>query len=338
MKNSQTFFIRNKAIALPAMLLLLVVTVIANICIGTVSVSPARIVQIISGIEGDTVEASIVLFARLPRILAAILAGAALSVSGLIIQTVLDNPLAAPNIIGVNSGAGLMVILCSLVFPGRLSLLPFAAFAGALLAVLFVLFLAQKTGASRFTLLLAGVSVSTVLNALIDAVIEIAPDALLNYSDFRLGGLHGVSLEKIGAAPCLIVIGLLSAFLLSDRMELLQLGAETAHSLGLSVSFTRIILLTAAASLAGAAISFSGMIGFVGLIVPHIVRKLFGTEIRWQLAFCILGGAVFLLLCDLLARTIFSPYEISVSILLSLLGGPFFIGILFRQRGGRIHD
>ena len=234
----------------------------------------------------------------------------ALAVSGAVIQSVLNNPLAAPNIIGVNSGAGLMVVLCSALFPQSVALTPLAAFLGAFLGVLLVLFIAERTGASRITLVLAGVAVSNIFSAGIDALVTFFPDAVLSYTDFRIGGLNNLSMDRIVPAFWVVLAALVLLFSLSSEMDILALGRETAQSLGL--------------------------LGFVGLIVPHIMRRTVGEDSLPLLLACALGGASLLTLCDLLSRVLFAPYEIPVGIVLSLAGGPFFIWLLLRQRGGRI--
>jgi len=306
-------------------------------CLGAASLSPGEIVSVLLGEETGTA-ARIVRYARLPRTCGCLLAGAALAVAGAVIQSVLGNPLAAPNIIGVSSGAGLAVALFGALAPTKAAATPIAAFAGALLGVLLVLFIAEKTGASKLTLVLAGVAVSGVFSAGIDAVVTFVPDALAGYSDFRIGGLSNLSMRRVIPAFWVILIAMILIFSLAGELDVLLLGTDTAQSLGLRAKPLRLILLTLAAALAGAAVSFSGLIGFVGLIVPHIMRRLIGEDSRPLLAGCALGGAATLTLCDLLARLLFAPYELPVGIVLSLAGGPFFIWLLLRQRGGRIHD
>ena len=336
MKNWQTFSIRSNSRTVKVLgflILLTVLAALASICFGPVFVSPALLPKILLGQLTGTTEAKIVLLARLPRTAGCLLAGMALAVSGAVIQSVLHNPLAAPNIIGVNSGAGLMVVLVGAVAPYALWLTPLAAFFGALVGVLVVLFIAERTGASRITLVLAGVAVSNIFSAGIDAVITFFPDAVLGYSDFRIGGLTNLSFDKL--RPAFWVILLLS---LTSELDILALGSDTARSLGLPVKQLRLLFLALAAALAGAAVSFCGLLGFVGLIVPHIMRRCIGEDSRPLLLSCALGGAALLTLCDLAARLLFAPFEVPVGIVLSLAGGPFFIWLLLRQRGGRIHD
>ena len=210
--------------------------------------------------------------------------------------------------------------------------------AGAMAGVLLVLFFSEATGASRITLVLAGVAISNIFSALIDAVTTVFPDALTGYTDFRMGGLAGVSLARIAPAAVLIGVSLAAAAVLAGDLDLLALGPETARSLGLRVRPARLVFLALAAALAGAAVSFCGLVGFVGLLVPHIVRRLVGGESRPLLLYSALGGAALLTVCDLLARLAAAPFELPVGTVLSLVGGPFFLWLLIRQRGGRTHD
>jgi len=280
----------------------------------------------------------IVNYVRIPRMLAAILAGSALSVSGVILQSVLNNSLASPNVIGVNAGSGLFVVLITALFPSYFYLTPVAAFLGALTAVFLVYFIAQKTGVSRITIVLAGIAVSNFIGAITDTILTIVPDASISRTAFMIGGFSGVTMEEISFAAIFIVFGLIVSFLLSYDMNVLSLGDETAKSLGLNVSRYRFIFLTVAALLAGSAISFSGLIGFIGLIVPHAARSLVGNDNRLLTAVSALLGSIFTLFCDILSRVLFAPYEIPVGIIMSFIGGPFFVYLLLKKKGGRIHD
>lgn len=345
MRNWLTFFTRRRnsggkdsRSVLVLLLLLVVFCAVMSMCLGAVQVSFRDILTILTGRQNGTKAAHILLLARLPRTCGCLLAGMALAVSGAIIQSVLNNPLAAPNVIGVNSGAGLMVILFSALAPANVALVPAAAFAGALLGVMLVLFIGEKTGASRITLVLSGVAVSNIFSAGIDAVITFVPDVLNGYSDFRIGGFANLSMNRIIPAFWLIVVALLVVLSLSHELDILNLGADTAQSLGLPAKKLRLLFLILAAALAGAAVSFSGLLGFVGLIIPHIMRKVVGEENHILIPSCALGGAALVTICDLLARIVVAPYELPVGIVLSLLGGPFFLWLLLRQRGGRVHD
>jgi len=335
MKNLRISSIRqNKGQFLALLALLTILAALLSLCVGSVWVSPGEIFAALRS-GGEDPAGRIFLYARLPRTCGCLMAGTALAVSGAVIQSVLANPLAAPNIIGVNSGAGLMVALCCAFCPERAAAVPLMAFLGALMGVLLVLFLAERTGAAKITLVLAGVAVSSIFSAGIDAVVTFVPDALNAYSDFRIGGLANLSMESLWPAAVVLFPALGGCFLLCSEMDVLMLGTDIAHSLGLNAKGVRLVLLALAAALAGSAVSFCGLLGFVGLIVPHIVRRLLGEESRYLIPGCTLGGALLLTVCDLLARTLAAPYELSVGIVLSLLGGPFFIWLLLRQRGGR---
>jgi len=326
----------SKETAFTLLLILTAVTAVLSIAVGAVFLSPAQVLSVLAGQFPDTTAASIIWYSRIPRTCGCLLTGAALAVSGAMIQSVLANPLAAPNIIGVNSGAGFVVALGCALAPAAVEWMPLLAFLGAFSGVMLVRFIARRTGASRMTVVLAGVAVSSVFSAGIDAVITFVPDALNGYSDFRIGGLANLTMDRVNPAFWVILAGLVLAFSMAGEMDILMLGPDTAQSLGLSVGRVRMFLLTVAAALAGAAVSVAGLLGFVGLIVPHIMRTLVGEESRPLLASCALGGAVFLTACDLLARILFAPHELPVGIVLALAGGPFFIWLLLRQRGGRM--
>ena len=252
----------------------------------------------------------------------------------MIIQGVLNNPLAAPNVIGVNSGAGLATALCCALAPGAVGLTPVAAFFGALAGVLLVLFISERAGAARITLVLAGVAMSSIFSAGIDAVVTFCPDALAGYTDFRIGGVKNLSMARLAPAFWVILIALLLALSLSNELDLLLLGRETAQSLGLPAKWLRLVLLMLAAALAGAAVSFAGLLGFVGLLTPHILRRAVGEESFFLLLSSALGGGLLLTVCDLASRLIFAPFELPLGVVLSLTGGPFFIWLLLKQRRG----
>ncbi len=312
---------------------LLALSGVASLAFGAVSIPPGEVIAALLG-RGSGTTASIVLYARLPRLCGCLLAGAALACAGVIIQGVLNNPLAAPNVIGVNSGAGLATALCCALAPGAVRWTPLAAFLGALIGVLLVLFIAERAGAARITLVLAGVAMSSMFGAGIDAVVTFVPDALSGYTDFRVGGVKNLSMARLAPAFWVILIALLIALSLSNELDLLLLGRETAQSLGLPAKWLRLALLMVAAALAGAAVSFAGLLGFVGLLVPHIMRRLLGEDSFPLLLSSALGGGLLLTVCDLASRLIFAPFELPLGVVLSLAGGPFFIWLLLKQRRG----
>ena len=313
--------------------LLLPAAALFSLCVGASGASLTQgLADLLRGVSSPA--ARIVRYIRLPRVLAAMLAGAALAASGVLIQGVLGNPLAGPNVIGVNAGAGFFTLLCACLLPSAATLLPAAAFAGALLTSLIILLLSDRMGASRITVMLAGVAISSIFSAGSDLITTLSPDTTLGMSAFMIGGFSDVSTARLRTAALYILPALAISLLLAGDLDVLALGDEVAASLGLRVRRTRVLLLAFASVLAGAAVSFAGLLGFVGLIVPHAVRRVVGGEHRQLLPLSMLGGALFTLLCDTAARTLFSPYEVPVGILLSLVGGPFFLFLLLRNRKG----
>ena len=337
MNSLRTFCIRrNKELFLIGLGILVFIAAAISLFAGSVKVSPRDVMLAVLGEDSVSTSARIVLFSRLPRTCAAMLAGAALATAGMVIQTVLNNPLASPSIIGVNSSAGFAVALMCALFPAAQKYTPVAAFLGALAGVMIVMVLSQSTVAARITVVLAGVAISNFFSAGIDAVVTLVPDALSGVTDFRIGGFAGVTMVKLVPSAIIILMSLLVLVTLSQQLDILALGTDTARSLGLAVGPIRVVFLVLAAALAGAAVSFSGLLGFVGLIVPHIMRKLIGEESGILLIASALGGAFFVIVCDLLARLVFAPFEIPVGIVLAFAGAPFFLWLLFKQRGGRI--
>ncbi|MCI8869741.1 MAG: iron ABC transporter permease [Lawsonibacter sp.] len=335
MKSLPTSYTRfRKRITILALAAAAACAAVASLCAGSTALPLSQVLAVLSG-GGEGTARNIVLYVRLPRTLAALLCGAALAMGGAVIQGVLGNPLAGPNIIGVNAGAGLGAVLCSALLPASLTAVPIAAFAGALGACMLVYALARRTGASRITLVLAGVAISSMLSAGIDALSILFPDAALGANSFLIGRLSGVTLSALAAPAWLTALAGAGALAMSYELDLLSLGDEVAQSLGLSARSVRNILLTLAAVLCGAAVSFAGLVGFVGLLVPHAARFLVGSEHKYLLGASLFLGAALVTVCDLAGRVLFAPFELPVGILLSLMGGPFFLWLLFRQRGGR---
>lgn len=306
----------------------------AAFLVGSSSVSWADFAAWITGGEVSATAKSILVNVRLPRVLAALLAGGALAVAGAIIQAVLDNPMASPNIIGINSGAGLAVLIAASVFPSMLWLPPLAAFLGALLTALIIFGISAGANTSRLTVVLAGIAITTVFGAGMNTILIVNPDAYVGSSSFLVGGLAGVLMDDLWWPAAYIVAGLAVALLSAGKLNIMSLGDETAHALGMNVDVCRLAMLGLAAVLAGAAVSFAGLLGFVGLIIPHLVRFFTGHDNRIVLPLSAVVGAAFVVVCDLLARVMFAPYEVPVGILMAFLGGPFFIYLILRNRRG----
>ena len=312
--------------------LLAVAAFCAALFFGAAEASVASAFRALFAGDATVTDFKIVFYIRLPRALGAFLAGAALATAGIIIQSVLNNPLAAPNLIGVNAGAGFFVILVMAVLRDFLLFLPLAAFVGALLTALLIYAISALTGAGKVTVTLVGVAVGSILTAGINTIKTLFPDSVYDVSGFLIGGLSSASMSAVLPAGIMIAPALLAAWLFSARLDVLSLGTEVAGGLGIRVTRARLAWLMLAAVLAGAAVSFAGLIGFVGLIVPHVMRKFVGNAHRYLIPISVFGGGAFLLIADLLSRTLFAPYELPVGILLSLAGGPFFILLLLAER------
>ena len=277
-------------------------------------------------------------YVRLPRTAAALVCGAALAVSGAVIQGVLANRLASPSIIGVNSGAGLAVTICTAlgVYGGwRLSVF---SFLGAFAAVMLVSLGSRKWGASRGTVILIGVAMNSLLAAFSDTIVTFMPNVGVMSNDFKIGEFSGVTYQKLIPAALIISVAVIVLLTLTNELDVLTLGEDNAKGLGMNTSVMRVLFLLLAALLAGCAVSLAGLLSFVGLIVPHAVRRFAGSKSSHLLGLCTLFGAAFVCLCDTIARTAFAPYEIPVGIIMAFLGAPFFVFILVKGKGGHARD
>lgn len=298
---------------------------------GAVKISLMEIINTIF-YEEATVNYQIIWNVRLPRTIVASLAGTCLALSGCILQGVMRNPLAGPNIIGVSSGAGLMTLVILIIFPDYYFLAPLGAFAGALFATLFIYFLAWKEGVTPTRLILAGVAISSLLGAGNNAIMTFYPDKVSGVIGFMVGGLSSTNWKHVDMIYPYVIIGLLLLLLITNKLNILILGDEVATGLGLNVEATRFFFIIISSLLAGAAVSAVGLLGFVGLIVPHITRQFIGSDYRYLLPATIFTGSTVVVLCDTLARVMFAPVEIPVGIIMSALGAPFFLYLLRRKK------
>lgn len=298
---------------------------------GSLNLTPMAVTNAIF-IEKDTVNHQIIWNVRLPRTLIAGLVGVCLSLSGVILQGVMRNPLASPNIIGVSSGAGLMAFIIMIIFPQYYYLVPAGAFVGALLATLLIYGLAWKKGIQPMRIILAGVAVSSFLGAGINALMTFFPERLVGVVDFLIGGLSARTWPHFNMLWPYALLGISIAFLLPNRLNILMLGDEVATGIGLHVERTRLLFIAIAALLAGSAVSVVGLLGFVGLIVPHTARLIIGSDYRYLFPATAILGAAVVMFCDTIARLILDPIEIPVGIIMALIGGPFFLYLLREKR------
>ena len=276
--------------------------------------------------------AALILYSlRLPRMLAGLFAGAGLALSGSLLQKVTDNPLAAPSVLGINAGAGFFVILTMTLFPSVAALQPAASFGGAMLTAFCILALSHKGGLGKVTVMLCGVAFSALFGAGISFLSVLDADVLASYTAFSVGGLQGVTLRELYLPMLMILLCFVGAVMLSGRLQLFCLGDSLAASLGVSVKRVRLTALILAAASAAAAVSFAGLLGFVGLLVPNLCRKLAKNDTRCEILLSPMVGGILLLVADLVGRLVFTPTEVPVGIFTALLGVPFFLTLLLRR-------
>lgn len=275
---------------------------------------------------------TIVLNLRLPRIILAILIGSSLSAAGALLQSVMRNPLADPGTIGVSAGAGTAATTILLIFPQLSASVPLFAFGGAALACVLIYTMAWKGGVDPTRIILSGVAINSVLGAYNSLLQLMNSDSLEGVLAFMNGSLSGRGWHQVQIAACYASVGLVMAFLCIKSANALQLGEEMAKSLGVKVSLNRVLLSAVAAFLAAATVSVAGMIGFVGLVVPHIARLLVGSDYKVMMPVSVVLGAVVLLAADTVGRTVVPGMEIPVGIVMAVCGGPFFLYLL-RKKG-----
>ena len=291
-------------------------------------------------ISGNTSSSygKIILFVRLPRTVAAILSGSALAVSGAVLQSVLNNRLASPGIIGINSGAGLLITLCAAfgIYGGwQLSLF---SFLGAFLSAVVISLGAKKYNASKGTVILIGVALNSLLNALADGVNVFFKDAAVLSHEFKVGDFSGVTLKATIYPAIFILIAIVLLVSLSKELEILSMGEDCAKSLGVNTKTMRVTFLMLSALLASSAVSMAGLLSFAGLIVPHIIKGFSGKKSVHHMALCALYGGGFVCLCDTVSRVVFAPFEIPVGIVMSVIGVPFFVYIILKKKERKIYD
>ncbi|WBG91560.1 iron ABC transporter permease [Pantoea piersonii] len=277
---------------------------------------------------------------RLPRVLLAVLIGMALAVSGAVMQGLFRNPLADPGLLGISSGAGLAVAIAislPLALPPLLALwLPtLAAFLGSLAVMALIFSLSRLALGNLARLLLVGIAINALCSSVVGVLSWLSNDQQLRQlSLWGMGSMSQAQWPMLAVCAAFILPSLLLTLLRARHLNLLQLGEEDAHYMGIDVRRTQRQLLVLSALLVGAAVSVSGIIGFVGLVVPHMMRFCLGSDHRWMLPGSALAGAILLLLADTLARTIVVPAEMPVGLLTSLLGGPWFLWLILRQQRG----
>ncbi len=319
-------------------LLLIVISIVVitlSILIGSTQIAFDDLLKFISGKQVENYVINIIKYVRIPRTLAGYLCGFALAFSGILLQTSLNNALASPSTIGVNAGAGLFVVISAIIFPYNLPAKFILAFLGAIIISLIVYYTSVFTGTSKMTIILAGIAISTFCNAISDAIITVSPDVVFDRSAFYIGSLSTVKYDQLIVSTIFIIIAFIVIMFFTAQIDILKLGNELPKTLGINVKTLHLIILLSASLMAGASIAIAGLLGFIGLIIPQIALRIFNSESKTLLPKAGLLGGIFLVTCDLLTRIVFAPYELPVGIVLSFIGAPFFIYLLFsgKKRG-----
>ena len=313
------------------LLVLLVAAFIYGVGTGSIPLSPEQVLQGIFGPD-DYEWHRVVWDIRLPRVLLAAMVGANLATSGVILQAIMGNPLADPGIIGVSSGAGLFGIIILLAFPSMYLMVPLFAFVGAMLACIVIYVLAWKGGIQPMRIILAGVAVAAFFSAIQTFVQQRFDDSLLAVYTWILGRLSTNGWSDIVTIAPYVVLSWVVLLLHRRVLDVLALGDVEAASLGINVPRVRLVLVLTATLGTTAVVSVSGLIGFVGIVVPHAMRLIFGSSYRLLLPLSMLFGAAFLVLTDVAARSLIAPAELPIGVVTALLGAPFFLVVLRRGR------
>lgn len=341
-KNNHTY--RAKAlycVVFMALLAALFVITVLNINIGSVPISVGKIIGILLHKQGDPTLVNIIWKIRLPRILMAALLGGALSLSGFLLQTFFANPIAGPFVLGISSGAKMVVALSMIYFIGAFGAvsswtLIIAAFVGSLLSVGFILIMSRRLKGMA-TLLVAGIMIGYICSAITDFVVTFAEDSdIVNLHGWSLGSFSGMSWDNVTTAAILVGVTTLAVFLLSKPIGAYQLGEAYAQSMGVNIRVFRVALILLSSLLSACVTAFAGPITFVGIAVPYLVKRLLNTSKPIVVIPAVfLGGAVFCMGCDLIARTAFAPTELNISTVTSVFGAPVVIGMMLRRNKER---
>ena len=326
------------AVSFVILIVLLLLLFFWNINAGSVQMSVKEIFEIIVKKTGEQTAYNIVWQIRLPRILAALLLGGALSVSGFLLQTFFGNPIAGPFVLGISSGAKLVVSLVMIFLLSRgiassSLVMILAAFVGSMISMGFILLVSRKV--KRMSMLvICGVMIGYICSAVTDFVVTFADDSnIVNLHNWSLGSFSGTTWGNVQVCAIVVLISLALAFLMSKPMSAYQLGENYAQNMGVNIKAFRISLILLSSVLSATVTAFAGPISFVGIAVPHLIKSLMKTaKPILIIPGCFLGGAVFCLFCDLIARTVFAPTELSISSVTAVFGAPVVIYMMVRKQ------
>ncbi|MDO5784176.1 MAG: iron ABC transporter permease [Eubacteriales bacterium] len=314
---------------------LLCALLVLNLNAGSVDLSAGQVLQILTG--QSTENTAIIWEIRFPRLLAATILGGALSVSGFLLQTFFANPIAGPFVLGISSGAKLVVALVMIFFLSRgvvlnSAALIIAAFVGSMISMGFILLISGKVKKMSL-LVISGVMIGYICSAITDFVVTFADDSnIVNLHNWSMGSFSGMTWSNVQTMAVVVFLSLVFTFLLSKPMGAYQLGEVYAQNIGVNVRLFRVELILLSSILSACVTAFAGPISFVGIAVPHLVKSLFRTaKPLFIIPACFLGGAVFCLFCDLIARTLFAPTELSISSVTAIFGAPVVIWMMLHR-------
>lgn len=311
---------------------LLCIGAIIHLGLGARAIAPRVVVEALLHYDPRNFDHRIIVNLRLTRLLAALLTGAALGAAGLLLQTVIRNPLGEPHILGLNAGATLAVVVCSAIgiTAGVSQPLAAALGAAALFGLVMLLASAGRAGATAMKITLCGVALSAFASAITASILILDEQTLQAMRTWLAGDLSGIRLATLQIASIPTLLGILLAGFLAPRLNILALGDRVASGLGVPVARTRVFGVIAIALLCGAAVSVAGPIGFIGLVVPHVIRRWAGQDIRTGLLLALPTGALLLLSADILARWLLAPQELATGVMTAMVGAPVFIAIAVR--------
>lgn len=326
---------QGKVLGLIAGLLLLCIFIILSIVLGYTDTSFKTAIQAFQHFNGSN-EHIIIQDVRLPRALIGTAVGSSLGIAGALLQALTKNPLASPDILGFNAGAGFFIVVALMLFSvSSLQAITWLAFAGAALAAFTVYFLGSigREGLTPMKLTLAGAAIAALFSSLTQGLLVMDESALEQVLFWMAGSVQGRKLEILSSVFPYLLVGTLVAFLMSNKINILTMGEDVAKGLGQRTGTVKLIAGMTVILLAGGSVAVAGPIGFIGIVVPHIVRSLVGNDYRWILPYCGVVGGILLLVADIGARYVIMPEEVPVGIMTALIGTPFFIYIA--RRGGQ---
>ncbi len=312
-----------------------------NLCAGSVRIPLGEVLNILGGREADGTFTDIIMEIRFPRALAAAVLGGALALSGYLLQTFFQNPIAGPFILGISSGAKLVVALVMVCSLGRAvhvssMVMIAAAFVGAMISMGFVLLMSRMMDRMSM-LIVSGVMIGYICSAVTDFIVTFADDSnIVNLHNWSKGSFSGISWENVILLSAVTFLSFLMVFFMSKPISAYQMGEAYARNMGVNIPLFRSLLVILSSVLSACVTAFAGPVSFVGIAVPHLVKSLFRTtKPILMIPGCFLGGAVFCLLCDLLARILFAPTELSISTVTAVFGAPIVIFIMIRRKKGK---